>query len=251
MKRLKRSEVISRDLYEGYLTEHGSSVNCARGDEFPDFVFTCDGVKHAVEVTELHEYLDDGLSQGDSREAFERPIIEICNNLEKQLAPTLDRFVCVCISFPLTKGELNSLRRSILSYVNRDIEEREPLFGRDDCWLESSADDNPGIEPILIPSASSTVPGSKKTSANIQASIDYAVGRILSDKLPRFKALGYFHEKVLMIYSNDSRCSLEHIQRSLCKNKEVSRILTKAFLLNPWHDLRDTVDSKVLNEITL
>ncbi|MBI2305635.1 MAG: hypothetical protein HYU86_12925 [Chloroflexi bacterium] len=239
---MKRSEEISRDCYREYLEKQYSNVDCARGDDPPDFVFTCDGEKHAVEVTELHEYLD-VYGEEESRKAFDESIRMICERSEKEFSPklkTLNRSINVVISTPTTEGELRSLRGCILSYVDSGAMETEQLFGRDDCQLTSFPDDDPVIVPMTIPSAASNIPGTETISADIQARTDYALNRILCAKLPRMEKLSHFSEKVLIVYSMDPLISLRHVTRAVeeyVRRGGTKRILTKMFFIRPFAGL--------------
>lgn len=238
---MKQSEFTSGMLYKSLLEERCSSVSWARGDDPPDFVFTCDEVGHAVEVTELHQYLD---VQGKemSRAHDDEAIEDICESCEKELGPALHRTVSVVVSSPLGKGELQSLRDMILSYVREDKEETEWLFVRDDCWLESWVEDEPTIGAAVIPAAHSCIPGSRTLSINVQASTDYALDRILSAKLPRLKAFSQFPERVLIIYPRDPRCSRKHVQCSIRRYEQERKVLvrdtlTKVYFVRRFRDL--------------
>lgn len=218
-----------------YLEGRCSCVSCTRGGDPPDFVFTCDGVSHAVEVTELHVYLD---AQGkvESRAKFDNTIRDICERCEKELGPTLDRTINVVISSPLTNNQLKSLDVCILSYARSGNRDKETLFGRDDCWLESRIGE-PSIVGFVIPAAESTIPDSDTLSSDIQARTDDAVERRLCAKRSRMEALGHFPERVLILYSTDPLCRAKHAKSALLRYKESAKSLTKIFFLRPFCDL--------------
>ena len=65
--------------------------------------------------------------------AFDIPIRKICEKSKRERASTVGRSVPVCINAPITEGALGSLCDSILSSIDRDAQEKEKLFGRDDC----------------------------------------------------------------------------------------------------------------------
>lgn len=221
-----------------YLEGRCSCVSCTRGDDPPDFVFTCDGVSHAVEVTELHQYLD---VQGktESRTKYDNTVAAICERCEEALGRTLNREIHVVINSPVTDAQLKSLPTCILSYAESGNRDKETLFGRDDCWLESRADDEPGICAMVVPAAESTVPGSDTLSSNIQARTDQAVGRILCAKRSLMEALGHFPfpERVLIIYSTDPHFRAKHVRSALLRYKGSAKSLTKIFFLRPFCDL--------------
>lgn len=85
---MKWSERICGNLYKTYLGARCSRVTWARGDDPPDFVFYCDGVRHAVEVTELHQYLD-VQGEEESRTKWDEAVADICERCQKELGPTL------------------------------------------------------------------------------------------------------------------------------------------------------------------
>lgn len=235
VQRVKESEKISRDLYMSYLEGRCSSVSYTRGDNPPDFVFTCDGVSHAVEVTELHQSLD---VQGkeESRAKYDNTVAAICERCEEVLGRILDREIHVVINSPVTDAQLKSLTIIILSYAKSGNRDKETLFGRDDCWLESWIGE-PSIVEYVIPAAESTIPDSDTLSIDIQASTDYAVERRLCAKRSRMEALGHFPERVLIIYSTDRRCRAKHVKSALLRYKGSAKSLTKVFFLRPFRDL--------------
>jgi hypothetical protein len=214
-------------------------------------VFTCDGARHAVEVTELHQYLD-VQGQEESRAKFDEAVRAICEHCEKELGSTLDRTILVAISSPVTDGQLKSLQDCILSYARSGNRDKEYLFGRDDCSIESMSAGSPVICPFVIPASSSRIPGTQTITADIQARTDYALDRILSAKLPRLKAVKGFSEKVLIIWPEDPYCKVKHVERSLRNSQkavEVRTILTKLLFVHRFHvrrfpDLPDISDSE-------
>lgn len=219
-----------------YLEGRCSCVSCTRGDDPPDFVFTCDGVSHAVEVTELHQYLD-VQGKAESRTKYDNAVADICERCEKALGPTLDREIRVAIDSPVTDDQLKSLSTCILSYAKSGNRGKETLFGRDDCWLRSYDDGEPGICAMVIPAAESTIPSSGTLSSDIQAGTDDAIKRTLCAKRALMEALGHFPERVLILYSTDSRCHAKHVKSALLRYKGSAKSLTKIFFLRPFCDL--------------
>jgi hypothetical protein len=211
---MKYSEIKSRDLYFEYLSNKGYEPHYCEGDDPPDIVFKCDGERHAVEVTELHQYIDSE-GQEKSRIGFEEAINQICKKAEKELYSNLDRRIDVVISYPLDTEEIKSLYDEILNYVEHFKEKEKILFGRANCWITYSEKDEPGIYANMIPSGYSETPGTKTTTADIQNSINHAINRILYAKIPRLEKLENYDEKVLIIFSMHYFGSVERVQQAI------------------------------------
>lgn len=239
---MKNSEIKSKELYCGYLSERFGSVRCEWSNDPPDFVCICNGEEHAVEVTELHQYLDQE-GRDKSRRAAEEKIIRICQEVEKKLGANLDRIIKVCINFPLKQDELDMLPNDIWSYAMRHTSGKMTLFGRHNCWLEAEESKGSGIEPCLIPAPNSDIPGTHKKSFDIQANINHAVKRILKKKLPVLERFDSFSERVLIIFSIYPFATVENIQHSLAKCNFMRDIITKLFLVDSDENMNEILES--------
>jgi len=199
--------------------------------EYATYETVDNGQRQAVEVTTLHEYFE---HEGKEypRLAFEKAIHSICYEAETKLKGSLSNRIDAVISFPISKQQERSLFKEIEKFANADSGKTIKLFGRTDCWLSSFEDNVPRIRSFTIPSAKSIIPRMNKIGANIRASIDYAVKRILIEKSERLTSLSSFNERVLIIFSYHTFGSAERVQISIDKQKTRIKGINKIFLAN-------------------
>lgn len=226
---MKQSEKESGEYYFRYLCSKGFKPLYRKGPDPPDFVFSYDDEKHAVEVTELHEYIEHNKKEIE-RLTILHSIDNICQKAAKKLGSELNRRINVVITYPLEKGYLSSLYKEIINYVNQGTNLEKKLFSKENCWI-SGEGQVPEITAYMAPSAKAIIPGTEKMSADIQANIDYAVKRVLDAKVPRLTVLKNFNKRVLIIYSNHLFGSADRVQDSINKNMEQIENIDKIFLL--------------------
>jgi hypothetical protein len=87
---------------------------------------------------------------------------------------------------------------------------------------------------VLVGSAAeSRVPGSDALSADIQQSVDFAVGRALDEKVPRLRALKDYDHCVLMLTKGHPLVNAHNVAQALACRSADANSLARVYLVTP------------------
>jgi len=227
--KLKNSEKVSGKTYSNYLCEKGINSTWHKGDDPPDLVFEFDGNKQAIEVTELHQYLENSEGEIELLTAWSH-IDDICSKAKAELGEDLHKKVTLCITIPLSVQERKKLFPEITSYIRQNQSGTKKLFQRDNCWI-SSENGDPDVIGIISTSAGAKTPGTHTTIANVKTNLEYSLNRILESKLPRLKQLTYFNQRILLIFSQHMFGTVDRLQDAIRGFKPIPKYIDEIYLV--------------------
>lgn len=226
---LKPSEKISADFYCRYLHNRGIHASWRKGDDPPDLIFELKDLTQAIEVTELHKYIEDNERQIEQLTAFCH-IDDICSKAKAELGKDLNRTITVSVTIPLSSQERARLSTKIISYSRQNIHEKVYLFGKTNCWI-SSENGDPDIFAIIAFSGSARTPRTEITNADVQTNLRQAMDRILCAKFPRIEQLNNFDQRILIIFSEHPFGDLTRVQIAIEGFKPIPRYVDEIYLI--------------------
>lgn len=182
-----------------------------------------------VEVTGLFQYADwDG--KESNRNNIEAPIERLCERLKSQLPPSTTTGYVIFGSGP-HEADLPKIESRALEHIRSGRTDQEFLdFPESFATFEHILKKNPGdprlsasvekmakehsrfsiaaiTKPIQVVwgamlDGSARIPGTDKMLADINATLEYALERILKKKLPRLKKLTGYRRKLLVVWNS-------------------------------------------------
>ena len=195
---LKGNEEAAGSILKRTLDELGIHAEWRPGDDPPDLVFEVENRGHwAVEVTELHQYLQMG-DKTESRATVTEPLLKMCERVQAMVFGDLNKQYLIDGLGPVTKPPL------------RDIEKRAAAYIRSGRTDEQTLDDHGNIRIRTITSPvrvgwmiglDATAPGpTGSLSADVRSNLEFALDRVLSAKLPVLATLTGYSRRILLIW---------------------------------------------------
>jgi hypothetical protein len=215
---MKRSEEWARKKLTEYLTQKGVKFSSEEGENPPDFVFVVEGEKWAVEVTELHQYIDVGREK--STITIEHRLLGLFRKIDRKTASRSRGYV-VSLKGPYTREQ----EQKILSEVkNHILDSGERLLGGE-YEVTPLKIGNTALEYTIMVDGTTRTPDGNIMIADIQESIDYALGRILSEKVIRLSQFALCKKRVLVMVSEYFFADCENVRIGLQKrSREIAPI---------------------------
>lgn len=244
---MKPSEVCSQNLLVRFLEDRGHTVVTKPGDNPPDWLFTVDGNRWAVEVTELHQYLDGPVAE---RLGIEEQLDRFGRKLDEQTRMFRRYSYLLYLAGPICRDEEQLIEAQVAAYLDAgcttplylgynvpseedigiDLGPRPDDVGRsciqaigpnslsddlrrllEDCGLEMP--DTPGNILRVGIGLKMKVPllGGKR-NCDIQTSIGESLQRILTSKKPKMAKLIGYNSRVLIIFSQNPLAEPEFVR---------------------------------------
>jgi hypothetical protein len=234
--KLRHEEQLSAEALQRHLqNEHGIPSSWEGVDaERPDLRFTvirCNRWREtwAVEVTSLVQYIDWDGKEGNRR-LFEPAIFNMVKCLNQELGPQMKSGYWLEVVGPLERRIFCDLERRVRQYISSGKTEQEALDGPElyasavneigndpnDPLVQSIVEQlvrsrtkitikavagTPGITGLSGLSGVAKIPGSDTFAADIDATLHYAVNRILDKKLPRMATVHGYDRKILLVWN--------------------------------------------------
>jgi len=210
---MKRSEEWAWAKLSQYLTRRGLKFSCKEGENPPDLVFLVEGEEHAVEVTELHQYIDAGREK--STITIEHRLLRLVKKIDDETAKRSRGYV-VSLKGPLTESQERKILAKATDHILAAKDEPLQIGEKDECEVTLKTGDKT-LGSIIIVNGTAKTPDGNAMLADIQGSIDYALRRILKEKVPRLSQFKQSKKRVLVIVSEYFFADSENVRVGLQK----------------------------------
>ncbi len=176
------------------------------GDDPPDIVFEVEGCgRWAVEVTGLHQYItkdkkDKKDGKEESRLAVTEPLIKMCDRVQAQVADLSNSGYLIMGFGPIRSPSLKEIEKRAVAYIREGKSDEEPLD--DDNRIRISRHKRPVQVEWAIGLDGRTMGAGGAISADLKATVTYALDRILKEKLPSLATFTGYDRKMLLIDKN-------------------------------------------------
>lgn len=211
----------------------------------PDFLFKVGSERWAVEATELHQYIDNN-GEETSRLGVEKSLERMCEQIQAQAHPRVNKKYLIFASGPVNTS-LVEIQNRALAYIKSGKTEREALDAEaiDEPNPEIAAIKRRGAEHqahVFIEAQTTPVPivygiglggatlgaDQENLAADLEATLRYAVDRMLQHKLPKLATLGGYDRRILLVWRGYLFAEPRNMKTLLAEKN-----LSKADLLNP------------------
>jgi hypothetical protein len=172
-------------------------VSWQPGQDPPDFVFTVNSEQWAVEETQLHQYIQ-LRNKPESRQAIEEPLARMCERIKATAQPAANRDYIIGVFGPVEDRKLGDIEQAIVEHIRSGQLESKQVA--DSVRVEVVPRDA-RIEYMIGLQTGVMAAGGEAISADVHANLEFALDRILDQKLPRLEKLGGFKRKILLITS--------------------------------------------------
>jgi hypothetical protein len=210
---MKRSEEWARAKLSQSLARRGLKFSCKEGENPPDFVFCVEGEEQAVEVTELHQYIEAG--REESTITTEHRLLGLIEKIDHKTAQRT-RGYNILLKGPLAKSQERQILSAAKNYILASKDEPLHIGENNECEVTLKIGDKALAWVIMVNGAAQT-PDGKVMLADIQGSIDHALSRILCEKVPRLKQSARLKKRVLVIVSEYFFADSENVRVGLQK----------------------------------
>lgn len=251
-----QQEILSAEKLVQHLSAHGLSSKYSQVfPDPPDFLFEIhrpdsSNETWAVEVTGLVQYLDNN-GKEYRRNDFEPSLIKRCRDLEEKHRSDFHHAYAVAVVGPIDPKVNRTLEERIMSYVRSGVSEETALDGKEaynsalkdfgegadlqDPMVQGIAQrlaverqkvtiraypDHPkkGLALMSMVSGAAKLPGSDEFVADLEASIQYAVDRMLEQKLPKLAGLTGYDRRVLLVWNDLSMAKSAEVEKAFRKH---------------------------------
>lgn len=195
---MKENERRAADTLNRFLAEKFKlKVNWDSGENPPDFVFTVNSERWAVEETQLHQYIQ-LRSKAESRQAIEEPLASMCERIKASSKPAPNRDYLIAMFGPVEDKRLPDIEQAIVKHIrNGQLESKQVA---DSVKVEVVLSEA-RIEYMIGLHTGVMAAGGKAIAADVHANLEFALNRILDEKLPILEKLERYKRRILLITS--------------------------------------------------
>jgi len=211
---MKESEEWAKAKLSEYLALRGLKFSCKKGENPPDLVFSVEGEEQAVEVTELHQYIDSG--REESTITVEHRLFGLFKRIDRETAKRSRGYV-VSLKGPLMRKQAQKILAEAKSHILASRGEPLSIGDKGECKVTPRRTGDTALSWIIMVDGTARTPDGNIMLADIQGSIDYALGRILSEKVPRLSQFAHWEKRVLVMVSEYFFADSENVRVGLQK----------------------------------
>jgi hypothetical protein len=195
---MKENERRAADILNAFLAGKFSlKVSWKPGENPPDFVFMVDSEQWAVEETQLHQYIQ-LRNKPESRQAIEEPLARMCERIRATAKPAANRDFIIAVLGPVEDKKLGDIEQAIVEHIRSGQLERKQVADSVNVEVVPS---EARIEYMIGLRTGVKAADGQAVAADIHANLDFALNRILDQKLPRLEKLEGFKRRILLITS--------------------------------------------------
>lgn len=273
----REDEELSSKVLVSFLKERGYCVHrLPVPKDPPDLCYDLSlnsgpTLRWGVEVTALTQYIDWNGKEVERR-MFEPALHQLVEGINSQHRETMVGSYALFITGPLEKRIFNGLERRILAYIQSAGRNEVALdgpeveksiltdLGFNDLGMDigdpliqgvlqqmapqrhrvliKGSDDGNGLWLMSGVKGTDKLPNDSGYLADIQASVDYGVSRILADKLPKLAPLTGYDRKHLLVWSDLPLGHPEEARKAFARQDLVSSCLDGVFFIDyGWKSL--------------
>lgn len=227
---MREEEKYSANKLKEYLVSRGFNAVFKDGSDPPDIEFTIASQRWAVEHTQLFQYVDQsGIPQSRSKiEAINSQIEQRVRKQTEGHRKSSWVLVLYGVAKPKERKKIEQLAtQSILADSVTAFSAIPPLLAE----LRQIPDSQGRFLGFSMLPSGSKVPSSNRPTADIQATIDFAVQTIFQKKAPTLKQLSGFDQRVLLILGQYMFVNNRNISVAVTNNTSLRNGIDKIFLV--------------------
>lgn len=152
----------------------------------------------AVEVTELHQYIDAG--REESTITIEHRLFGLVKKIDRETAKRSRGYV-VSLKGRLTSKEEQEILAEARNHILASNCEPLSIGEKGECEVTQLKTRDTALNWVIMVDGTAKTPDGNVMLADIQGSVDYALGRILREKVPRLSQFAHWKKRVLVIVS--------------------------------------------------
>ena len=215
---MKQNERRAADILNAFLAgKFNLKVSWKPGENPPDFVFTVDSEQWAVEETQLHQYIQ-LRNKPESRQAIEEPLASMCERIKAAAKPAANRDYIIAVFGPVEDKKLGDIEQAIVEHIcSGQLASKQVA---DSVKVEVVLSEA-RIEYMIGLHTGVKAAGGRAIAADIHANLEFALNRILDQKLPRLEKLEGFKRKILLITSAYLFAEPDHI-RDILHSRQIT-----------------------------
>jgi hypothetical protein len=195
---MKENERHAADILKAFLAEKlNLKVSWKPGEDPPDFVFTVNSEQWAVEETQLHQYIQ-LRNKPESRQAIEEPLARMCERIRAAAKPAANRDYIIAVFGPVEDRKLGDIEQAVMEHIRSGQLASKQVA--DSVKVEVMPREA-RIEYMIGLNTGVMAAGGQAISADVHANLEFALNRILDQKLPRLERLEGFKRRILLITS--------------------------------------------------
>jgi hypothetical protein len=209
----------------------GGVLDVCAGNDLPDYVFEVGKERWAVEVTELHDYVESDGAQ--SAVGVEAGLRRVFDDIDRETAVSRKKPYTVFLSGPIRSADVGKIKREAIAHI-RENRTGELVCGeRQECRVVAGYEPGTALTPVVLVDGRAAVPGGTEIHANIQATVNHAVSRILGRKIPRLRQLrGAFDRLALCLVLEYVFADDGNIRAALADHAEELKAIDTVFLVS-------------------
>lgn len=188
------------------------------GDDPPDYIFEVNGARWAVKVTQLHDYVDAWIPQ--STLGVVKGLWTIWGEIERETATYRRAEYAIVLKGPIDPLDVPSIKRQAIDHIREN--NPEPLECDENQGCKVFQEHGPEARLGLIPfvNGRAKLPGDKDFHADVQATVDHSVSRIIERKVPTLRSLAGFNRRALCILSQYSFADEANVRLALSQHED-------------------------------
>jgi hypothetical protein len=197
---LKGKERPAAEALVKLLTELGREADWEEGEDPPDVIVRLkDKERWGLEVTALHQYFETDTGER-SRKAVENPLVQMCEEIKAHVADIENAQYLLTGTGPIEKADREKIVREAEAHIRSGSTDPTDLGSHGRIQIRTVKSPVPvsymiGLDPVA------RTPGGGRLVADIAANLNYALDRILADKLPVLRQLTAYDRRVLFIWA--------------------------------------------------
>jgi hypothetical protein len=236
---MKENERRAADILSAFLTgKFNLKVNWEAGDNPPDFVFTVNSEEWAVEETQLHQYIQHR-NKPESRQAIEESLASMCERVKAATKPAANRDYVIAVFGPVEDKRLGDIEQAIVEHIRSGKLEGKQVA----VWVKVEVVPSEARVEYMVGLHTGVMgAGGQAIAADVHANIEFALNRILEQKLPRLEKLEGFKRRLLLITSAYLFAEPSHVADILHSRQITARQCDTVLLIDESADVHWVAD---------
>jgi hypothetical protein len=225
---MKQEEIQAARALNIYLNNNRHICSWEPGANPPDALFHVDGNDWDVEITEMHQQLAGG-EIPISRTCPEKKMMNLINSMKDESESFRRHDYSVSLMGPFQRKELDDIKSNILELIQNEFIGRKDLFGDGRAIVIGRSNGKRKLVGLVGFNGTTKLPNGR-TIADISASIDYCIKKIIDEKNQRFVAMGGRNKKVLLVDNRFFFAEPENILVAIKDNMPINIAVDEIYL---------------------
>jgi hypothetical protein len=217
---------------QDHLVYQGHVASFKDGSDPPDIEFVVDGKLWAVEHTQLFQYVEQSGEEA-SRAKIDSINLAVEDRLRAKSEGNRKASWLLALYGLIPSSDLRLIEDAALASILADSTSLFSTVSNHLAELRRVDDSKGRLFVFSMLSPATRVPKSAKVSADIQATIDYAIQNIFKAKAPTLSQLTQYHNRTLLIQSQYMFCDARNVGNAVSKYSLLRNGIDNIFLVRP------------------